>query len=184
MAMDSSFTFEVPENGDPLRSTKYDFARDHVGFGRHPPNPEWPNGAKIAVSFVINYEEGAERTVLNGDAQSENMLWEQAHIAPRLGERAVNVESDYDYGSRRGVWRLLNTLEEHDYPATIYAVGMALEKNPAVVEAFASGGHEIASHGYRWIDYHNVGSEREKAYIRQQMQCLKTLTGAYPGTGS
>lgn len=140
---------QTPMNLDPLKETKYDFPRDHNGFGRHPPNPEWPNGAKIAVSFVINYEEGAERTVLNGDAQSENMLWEQAHIAPRMGERAVNVESDYDYGSRRGVWRLLNILEEKNFPCTVYAVGMALEKNPQVAKAFVDGGHEVASHGYR-----------------------------------
>jgi peptidoglycan/xylan/chitin deacetylase (PgdA/CDA1 family) len=138
-----------PNNRDPLRDTKYDFPRDHIGFGRHPPNPQWPNNAKIAVSFVINYEEGAERTVQNGDSQSENHLWEQTHIAPRQGERAVNVESDYDYGSRRGVWRLLNILEEKGYTCTVYAVGMALEKNPEVVKGFLEGGHEIASHGYR-----------------------------------
>lgn len=136
-------------NSDPLEGTKYDYPRDHVGFGRQLPDPNWPKSAKIAVSFVINYEEGAERTVLNGDEQSENMLWEQAHIAPRIGERAVNVESDYDYGSRRGVWRLLNILGHHNFPSTIYAVGMALEKNPDVVKAFVDGGHEIASHGYR-----------------------------------
>jgi len=141
--------YETPKNLDPLQGTKYDFPRDHIGYGRSPPNPRWPNGAKIAVSFVINYEEGAERTVQNGDSGSEQHLWEQTNIAPRLGERAVNVESDYDYGSRRGVWRLLNTLEEHKFPATIYAVGMALEKNPEVVKGFIKGGHEIASHGYR-----------------------------------
>ncbi|KAJ9142991.1 Glycoside hydrolase/deacetylase, beta/alpha-barrel [Pleurostoma richardsiae] len=173
-------SYEAPMNIDPLRGTQYDFPRDHVGFGRHPPNPQWPNGAKIAVSFVINYEEGAERTTLNGDPQSENMLWEQAHIAPRVGERAVNVESDYDYGSRRGVWRLLNILEEHKMQSTVYAVGMALEKNPDVVKAFVDGGHEIASHGYRWIDYHTVGLEKEKAFVHRQMECLKTLTGEYP----
>ena len=145
--------YEAAVNKDPLKGTKYDFPRNHVGFGRRPPNPEWPNGAKIAVSFVINYEEGAERTTLNGDAQSENMLWEQSHIAPRMGERAMNVESDYDYGSRRGVWRLLSTLEDHKFPATVYAVGMALEKNPSVVKAFIDGGHEIASHGYRSVAF-------------------------------
>jgi peptidoglycan/xylan/chitin deacetylase (PgdA/CDA1 family) len=140
---------DAPANIDPLRNSKFDFPRDHVGFGRHRPDPQWPNGAKIAVSFVVNYEEGAERTALNGDAQSENALWEQCHITPRIGERAVNVESDYDYGSRRGVWRLLNMLEEYKAPCTVYAVGMALEKNPSVVQAFLDGGHEIASHGYR-----------------------------------
>ncbi|KAL4876885.1 hypothetical protein BJY04DRAFT_222561 [Aspergillus karnatakaensis] len=167
-------------NIDPLRGTKYDFPRDHVGFGRHAPNPAWPKGAKIALSFVINYEEGAERTPLNGDAQSENHLWEQSNIAPRMGERAANSESDYDYGSRRGVWRLLDLFEAQNLPVTVYAVGMALEKNPEVARACIAGGHEIASHGYRWIDYHSVGAENEKLYIQRQMECLKTLTGEYP----
>lgn len=141
--------YEESPNKDPLRGTKYDFPRDHIGFGRNRPSPAWPNGAYIAVSFVINYEEGAERSVLNGDEQSEPNLWEQAHIAPRMGERAVNVESDYDYGSRRGVWRLLDIFEDFSFPVTVFAVGMALEKNPIVAEAFKKGGHEIASHGYR-----------------------------------
>lgn len=134
---------------DPLQGTKYDFARDHVGYGRKSLKVSWPNDAKIAVSFVINYEEGAERTVLNGDSRSESHLWEQTNIPWREGERAMNVESDYDYGSRVGVWRLLDMFEEHHMPITWYAVGQAFEKNPEVAKASTQNGHEVASHAYR-----------------------------------
>ena len=167
-------------NIDVLRGTDFDFPRDHVGYGRKSLDLTWPNGAKIAVSFVINYEEGAERTVLNGDAQSESHLWEQSAIPPREGERALNVESDYDYGSRVGVWRLLDLFEEHDMPVTVYAVGQALERNPEATHAFMQKGHEIASHAYRWIDYHNMDPDLEKQYISRQLQCVKELTGEYP----
>lgn len=163
------------QNGDPDKDTIYDFPRDLVGYGRHPSHPHWPGDAKIAVSFVINYEEvpppltftpfppltplthpqGAERSVLNGDAQSESSLHEQSGDRPgRIGERAINVESDYEYGSRVGIWRLLNLFEAHKMPITCFAVGQALEKNPEVAMALMSGGHEVASHAYRWIDYH------------------------------
>lgn len=99
--------------------------------------------------------QGAERSVLNGDSQSESSLHEQGGDRPgRIGERAINVESDYEYGSRVGIWRMLNLFEAHGMPITCYAVGQALEKNPAVAKALQSGGHEIASHAYRWIDYH------------------------------
>lgn len=142
-------------NADPDKGTTYDFPRDLLGYGRHPPLANWPHSALIAVSFVINYEEGAERSVLNGDAQSESSLHEQGGDRPgRIGERAINVESDYEYGSRVGVWRLLDLFEAHGMPVTCYAVGQALEKNPAVARALMEGGHEVASHAYRWIDYH------------------------------
>jgi peptidoglycan/xylan/chitin deacetylase (PgdA/CDA1 family) len=167
-------------NVDPLRGTKYDFERDLIGYGRASFHPRWPNDAKIAISFVINYEEGAERSLLNGDGQTENVLWEQAHVAPRIGSRDPKVESDYDYGARVGVWRLLNMFEKHMVRTTINAVGQALEKNPQVARAFVEGGHEIASHGYRWLPYHNMTPEEEKIYMLRQMQSLKTTTGAYP----
>lgn len=99
---------------------------------------------------ALTTRQGAERSPLNGDQQSENRLWEQADVAPRIGERAINVESDYDYGSRVGVWRLLSLFEEHKMPVTCYAVGMAFEKNLSVAEAFTRNGHEIASHAYRY----------------------------------
>jgi peptidoglycan/xylan/chitin deacetylase (PgdA/CDA1 family) len=137
-------------NADPHAGTNYDFPRDLTGYGRHPPSAHWPNNARIAVSFVINYEEGAERTVLNGDAESESSLWEQGGDRPgRPGQRAINAESDYEYGSRVGIWRLLNLFEAHRMPITAYAVGQALERNPGVAKALMEGGHEVASHAYR-----------------------------------
>ncbi|ERS97560.1 carbohydrate esterase family 4 protein [Sporothrix schenckii 1099-18] len=166
---------------DPLRDTQYDFPRDHVGYGRHPPNPRWPNGAKIAVSFVINYEEGAERSVQNGDGQSEARAWEHSDSkAPQVGARSLNSESDYDYGSRVGVWRLLACFEAHQMPVTAFAVGQALEKNPAVAAALGQNGHEIASHGYRWVTYHGMTPALEKAYVERQLVSLKASTGQYP----
>ncbi|KAK4550633.1 hypothetical protein LTR36_000212 [Oleoguttula mirabilis] len=179
-AFQTSATPLAAANLDPTAGTKYDFPRDLVGYGRHPPNAQWPGGAKIAVSFVINYEEGAERTVLNGDDQAECALWEQTDRAGRVGERAINVESDYEYGSRVGIWRMLNLFEAHKMPITAYAVGQALEKNPEVAKALKAGGHEIASHAYRWIDYHGMPAELEKEYIVRQLKVLKELTGEYP----
>lgn len=117
---------------------------------------------------------------MNGDEQSEAFLWEQADRPSRPGERALNSESDYEYGSRAGIWRMLDIFEAHSVPVTIYAVGQALEKNPDVVSAFQEGGHEIASHAYRWIDYHSMSPELEKQYIVRQLACLKNLTGEYP----
>jgi hypothetical protein len=136
-------------NNDPNQGTKYDFPRDLIGYGRDSFDAQWPNGAKVAVSFVINYEEGAERSLLEGDSQTESVLWEQAHVPVRYNSRDPKIESDYEYGSRVGVWRLLNLFEKHKVPITAFAVGKALEKNPAVAKAFVDGGHEVASHGYR-----------------------------------
>ncbi|KAH8817047.1 chitin deacetylase 1 [Xylogone sp. PMI_703] len=167
-------------NADPLQGTKYDFPRDLVGYGRESLDPKWPNGAKIAVSFVINYEEGAERSLLNGDSQTESHMWEQGDVPKRVGSRDPKIESDYDYGSRVGVWRLLNIFEKYGVKVTLYAVGQALEMNPAVAKAFVSGGHEVASHGYRWVPYHNMTPEEEKQYIVRQMHSLKATCGIYP----
>ena len=129
----------------------------------------------------LTSRQGAERTVLNGDSQSESSLHEQGGDRPgRQGERAFNVESDYEYGSRVGIWRMLNLFEAHGMPITCYAVGQALEKNPDVVKALRDGGHETASHAYRWIDYHSMPPDQEKEYILRQMKVLKSLTGEYP----
>lgn len=178
---DGSATSLDATNIDPLRDTVYDFPRDLVGYGRSPPNARWPNGAKIAVSFVINYEEGAERSVQNGDAQSENRLWEQSDNKPaQQGARSLNPESDYDYGARVGVWRLLDCFGKHHMPVTAFAVGQAFEKNPAVAAAFCQNGHEIASHGYRWVTYNGMTPELEKEYVKRQLESLKASTGKYP----
>lgn len=118
--------------------------------------------------------------MLNGDEVSESFLWEQSDRSGRPGERALNAESDYEYGSRVGIWRLLNLFEAHSMPITTYAVGQALEKNPDVAKALKAGGHEVASHAYRWIDYHSMPEKLEKEYLVRQMEVLKRLTGNYP----
>ncbi|EMC96244.1 carbohydrate esterase family 4 protein [Baudoinia panamericana UAMH 10762] len=117
---------------------------------------------------------------MNGDSASESALWEQTDRPARPGERAINAESDYEYGSRVGIWRMLNLFEAHGIPITCYAVGQALQMNPPVGRALKEGGHEIASHAYRWIDYHSMSPELEKQYIARQLQVLKELTGEYP----
>ncbi|KAH6684334.1 putative chitin deacetylase 1 [Halenospora varia] len=159
---------------------KYDFPRDLVGYGENSFNPQWPNGAKIAVSFVINYEEGAEHTVLNGDMHSETHLWEAPGGAPKIEERAVNIESEYDYGSRTGVWRLFRLFNKFNYKYTLYAVGKAIEDNPAVGISSVKNGHDVASHAYRWIDYANMPPEKEKAYIKKEIETIAKICGEPP----
>ncbi|KAF2105030.1 polysaccharide deacetylase [Rhizodiscina lignyota] len=159
---------------------KYDMTRDFIGYGEHSHDPQWPNGAKIAVSFVINYEEGAEHNVLNGDPHSETMINETPGVAPKLQERDVRIESEYEYGSRVGFWRLFRMFNKHDIKFTLYAVGQALECNPAAGKRSAEEGHDIASHAYRWIDYHSVPVEEEKALIRKAVETIRDICGAPP----
>lgn len=158
----------------------YDFPRDLIGYGPKSHNPQWPNNAKIAVSFVINYEEGAEHTVLNGDMHSENRLWEAPGAMPFVQERAVNIESEYDYGSRAGVWRLFRLFNKYGFKYTLYAVGKAIEENPEVATESVKNGHDVASHAYRWIDYHDMELEEEKAMIRKGIEAIKNVAGVYP----
>ena len=144
--------------------------RDFLGYGPNPPDPRWPGGARLALSFVLNYEEGGENTVLNGDRGSEVYLQEVPGGTPTLGERAITVETQYDYGARAGVWRILRLFAERGLPLTIYAVGRALELNPTAARAFAEAGHEVASHGWRWIDYRTraraCGARRDRPLRR------------------
>ncbi|WP_376091465.1 polysaccharide deacetylase family protein [Roseomonas sp. CCTCC AB2023176] len=161
------------------RDTAY--PRDLRGYGRRPPDPRWPGGAAVAVSFVLNYEEGGEYTLLNGDDRSEAYLHESsAGALPRLGERAVTVESQFDYGARAGVWRILRLFEERGLPLTVYAVGRALELNPEAGRAFAKGGHEVASHAYRWIDYRAMPEEAEREDIARAVEAVRATTGGAP----
>jgi len=160
--------------------SRHDFPRDVIGYGPGSHDPRWPGGAKIAVSFVVNYEEGAELTVLNGDAYSETRLWEAAGAPPRLRQRAVNVESEYDYGARAGVWRLLRLFERRGLSVTLYAVSKALEDNPEVGRECVRVGHDVACHGYRWVDYHDFSPEDEKAMIKRGIEAVKNVTGEYP----
>jgi putative urate catabolism protein len=157
-----------------------DYPRDFLGYGAIPPDPKWPNGAKLALSFVLNYEEGGENTVLNGDAGSELYLHEVPGGSPILGERNRTVESQFDYGARAGVWRILRAFAARKLPLTVYGVGRALELNPTVTRAFADAGHEVASHAWRWIDYHSVDEATERAEIARCVEVIERLTGTRP----
>jgi len=153
--------------------------RDLIGYGQTPPNPRWPNNARVAVQIVLNYEEGGENSVLNGDKGSEAFLSEmvgaQSHPA-----RAMAMESLYEYGSRAGFWRLHRLFTERQVPITVFGVASAMEMNPAAVEAMARADWEIASHGYRWIDYQTVPEEIEREHIAKAIQLHTRLTGARP----
>jgi len=156
------------------------YPRDLIGYGRRPPHADWPGGARIAVQFVLNYEEGAENNVLHGDEASEAFLSEIVSATPFAGQRHMSMESLYEYGSRAGVWRLLGLFEERRLPLTVFAVGMALARHPELARAFAQAGHEIASHGWRWIDYRNVPEAVEREHIALAVRTIRELTGTAP----
>jgi putative urate catabolism protein len=153
--------------------------RNLTGYGATPPDPQWPNGARIAVQFVINYEEGAENSVLNGDKGSEAFLSEMVGAASHPA-RAMAMESLYEYGSRAGFWRLHRIFTERGAPVTVFGVAKAMEMNPEAVAAMRAADWEIASHGLRWIDYQNVPEEVERAHIAEAIALHETLTGQRP----
>lgn len=153
--------------------------RDLVGYGATPPDARWPGGARIAVQFVINYEEGAENSVLNGDKGSESFLSEMVGAASHPA-RAMAMESLYEYGSRAGFWRLHRLFTERGVPVTVFGVAAAMAANPAAVEAMLKAGWEIASHGYRWIDYQYVPEEVEREHIARAIALHAELTGERP----
>ena len=154
--------------------------RDLVGYGKEPPHADWPGGARIAVQLVLNYEEGGESSVVHGDAGAETFLSDMINPPPVPGARNMSMEQIYEYGSRAGVWRLLRLFEHYGVPVTVFGVAMAMERNPAVVEAFLEAGHEIASHGWRWIDYQNVPEQMEREHITRAIAIHKRLTGERP----
>ena len=158
----------------------YEVFRNLIGYGDNPPDPHWPGGAKLAVQFVLNYEEGGENTVLNGDPASEVYLTEVPGGNPRIGARDLSTESQYEYGARVGVWRILRLFAGRGLHFTCYGVGLALERNPAVARAMAEAGHEIASHGWRWIDYQNVSEEIEREHLHKCIATIERLTGQRP----
>lgn len=163
-----------------MSSEQTPYPRDLVGYGANPPDAKWPNGARMAVQFVLNYEEGGENSILHGDKASEAYLTEIVGLTPLQGERSLTVESLYEYGSRVGVWRLLELFRQKDLPLTMFGVGMALQRNPAVAKAFAEQGHEIASHGWRWIDYQNVPIAVERDHMQKSIEVIRQLTGQRP----
>ena len=154
--------------------------RNLVGYGQTPPLAKWPGHARTAVQFVVNYEEGAENSILNGDAGSEAFLSEMVGAPSHLGARAMAMESLYEYGSRAGFWRLYRLFTERQIPVTVFGVATALNMNPAVVEAMLKADWEIASHGLRWIDYQAVPEAVEKEHIEQAIALHTALTGARP----
>ncbi len=156
------------------------YPRDMVGYGRNPPHPKWPGGTRIAVQFVINYEEGAENNILHGDPASESLLTEFGFATPRQGERYLPVESQYEYGSRVGFWRLHRMFTGHAVPVTVFGVAMALLRNPDAVAAMQEADWEIASHGYRWIDHHGMSEAEEREHIQKTIELHSEVTGARP----
>ena len=153
--------------------------RDLVGYGATLPEARWPGGARVAVNFVINYEEGAENSVLHGDEMSEGFLSDMVGAA-RHAARAMAMESLYEYGSRAGFWRVHRLFATRGVPVTVFGVAMAMAKNPAAVEAMLQAGWEVASHGYRWIDYQYVPEEVEAEHIAQAIALHTQLTGSRP----
>lgn len=158
----------------------YGFDRDFKGYGEAGLKLQWPNNAKIAVSFVINYEEGGERSVLEGDGISEPNLRENSMAPAFINERNYNTESEYEYGSRAGWWRLFRLFNKYKMKFTLYAVATAVEKQPEAVKRCVEEGHDIASHAYRWTDHHNFSIEQEKDHIRKCITSLKSLSGYAP----
>ena len=155
------------------------YPRDLIGYGRTPPHANWPNGARVALQFVLNYEEGGENSVLHGDAASETFLSEIIGAAA-FPARHMSMESLYEYGSRAGLWRLLRMFEERRLPLTVFGVAMALQRNLEAVAAFRELGHEIACHGLRWISYQNVDEATERAHMKEAVDIIRDLTGSAP----
>lgn len=156
------------------------YPRDLIGYGSTPPDPKWPNGARIAVQFVINYEEGGENSILHGDPGSEAFLSEMVGAQPHAGMRSMAMESLYEYGSRAGFWRLHRLFTERQAPATVFGVAMALARNPQAVEAMLKAEWEIASHGLRWIDYQHITEDVERLHIQEAIDLHRTVTGKRP----
>jgi putative urate catabolism protein len=163
-----------------MQATGSAYPRDMVGYGRQPPHPRWPDHARLALQFVINYEEGGENNILHGDAASEAFLSEIVGAQPWPGARHLNMESIYEYGSRAGFWRLHRLFSERNLPVTVYGVAMALERNPAAVRAMLDADWEIASHGYRWIEYGAMPEAEERAHLQKAIEIHARVTGSRP----
>lgn len=156
------------------------YPRDLVGYGRNPPDPRWPGGARICVQFVVNYEEGGENNVLHGDPASEAFLSEIVGAAPWPGQRHMNMESIYEYGARVGLWRLMRLFGERSMPVTVFGVASAMARNPEAVAAMREAGWEIASHGLKWIDYKDFSLEEERAHIAEAVRIHAEVAGERP----
>jgi len=155
------------------------YPRDLIGYGQNPPHANWPNHAKIALQFVLNYEEGGESCILHGDPQSERFLSEIIG-AEAYNDRHMSMESIYEYGSRAGVWRILNEFKKRRLPLTIFAVATALQRHPELTQHLIEEDHEIACHGLKWLHYQNIDKETERQHMHQASALLKQLTGSSP----
>lgn len=156
------------------------YPRDLIGYGRHTPDPKWPGGANVAVQFVINYEEGGESCILDGDPGSENLLSEIVGAASWPGQRNLNMESIYEYGSRAGFWRLHRMFTRLNVPVTVYGVTLAMARNPEAVAAMNEAGWEIASHGYRWLEYKDFPKDLERQHILDAVKLHTEVAGERP----
>jgi putative urate catabolism protein len=156
------------------------YPRDLGGYRGHPPDADWPGSARIAVQFVINYEEGAENCILHGDSAAEAFLSEIVTAVPLESQRNMNMESLYEYGARAGFWRLHRLFTEREFPLTVFGVAMAMERNPEAVAAMQEADWEIASHGYRWIDYQSIAEAVEREHLRKAIEIHGRVTGARP----
>jgi putative urate catabolism protein len=162
-----------------MTSTLKPYPRDLIGYGQNPPQADWPGNARIAVQFVLNYEEGGENCVLHGDHASEIFLSEIIG-AQAFNARHLSMESIYEYGSRVGVWRILREFERRQLPLTVFGVSMALERHPELTAAFVELGHEIACHGWRWIHYQNLAEDVEREHLQIGVDIIRRLTGSAP----
>jgi putative urate catabolism protein len=158
---------------------KKKYPRNMIGYGSKTPTIKWPNNAKLALQIVLNYEEGSENSILHGDKHSETFLSEIIGAQPIKG-RHINMESLYEYGSKRGFWRIHEIFQEKKIPVTIFGVGMALERNPEICDAIKKYDYEIASHGWRWIDYQNISKANEKKHMHLAIQSIKKIFGQRP----
>ncbi|MGD1919298.1 MAG: allantoinase PuuE [Pleurocapsa sp.] len=156
------------------------YPRDLVGYGANPPHPQWPGNAKIALQIVLNYEEGSEYSIPDGDDTSEIYLREVPGSSMDKGMRDLQVESVYEYGSRAGFWRLMRLFKAKGIPVTIFGAALALERNPAAVEAIVDAGYDICCHGWRWIGYHLLDEAEEREHIQKAVASLRKLTGDRP----
>jgi len=154
--------------------------RDMIGYGATPPDPKWPNNAKVALNLVLNYEEGGENCLLHGDGESEKLLSEIVGASAIVGQRHANMESLYDYGARAGFWRLHRLLTRKEVTCTVFGVGMAMERNPEACKAMKEANWEIASHGYRWWDYQDVDEELEREHIKRTVGIHEKIFGERP----
>lgn len=156
------------------------YPRDLVGYGGTPPDPKWPGGARVAISFVLNVEEGSETNILHGDTRNEGGLSEVVGGRHPAGQRDLGMESLYDYGPRAGFWRIHKLFQDRGLPMTVYACAMALERNPVATEAMAKAGWEFASHGWRWINHYELSEDEEREHIARAVEITQRLTGQRP----